>query len=168
MHLDCFPCSFLPFPFPSSRWALGCFPLSSPFNVYNTPSLTIFLIPFLLTSSLNTSQRDGLTHHSKYPSTPSRIQISIWPAGISSSAQGTIDWAGGMIDWTNSDYTTNGYFWNTLQSVKISCADDGNATVGSTGWAYGDGNATVGLVRPDSSLNCARGKAEFDAGGGSD
>lgn len=83
--------------------------------------------------------------HSKYPSTPSRIQLSIWPAGTSTSAQGTIDWAGGYIDWSDADYTSNGYFWNTIQSVKVSCADDQNTTtVGTTGWAYG-GNDSTGV-----------------------
>ncbi|KAK8844802.1 hypothetical protein IAR55_006652 [Kwoniella newhampshirensis] len=83
----------------------------------------------------------------QYPSTPSRIQISIWPAGISSSAQGTIDWAGGLIDWSDPDYVSNGYFWNTFQSVKMSCAtDEGNQTigVGTTGWTYG-GNDSTGV-----------------------
>ncbi|WVQ64265.1 uncharacterized protein L199_002427 [Kwoniella botswanensis] len=80
----------------------------------------------------------------KYPSTPSRIQLSIWPAGISSSAQGTIDWAGGMIDWTDPDYTSNGYFWNTLQSVKISCANEDDQSNSTTGWAY-QGNDTQGI-----------------------
>ncbi|RSH84032.1 hypothetical protein EHS25_005277 [Saitozyma podzolica] len=69
----------------------------------------------------------------KYPSTPSLIQISIWPAGINSSAQGTIDWAGGLIDWTDPDYTANGYFWNTIQSVNVTCASEANV---SAGWVY--------------------------------
>lgn len=73
---------------------------------------------------------------SKYPSTPSRIQISIWPAGISTSAQGTIDWAGGLINWQDPDYTTNGYFWNTVQSVDVTCATDGSISSGTTGYMY--------------------------------
>ncbi|GFZ44497.1 glycosylase [Saitozyma sp. JCM 24511] len=72
----------------------------------------------------------------KYPSTPSLIQISIWPAGINSSAQGTIDWAGGLIDWTDPDYTANGYFWNTIQSVNVTCASEANVSAATTGWVY--------------------------------
>ncbi|KAL1405351.1 putative glycosidase CRH2 [Vanrija albida] len=64
----------------------------------------------------------------KYPSTPSRIQISIWPAGLPTSAKGTIEWAGGLIDWNEPDYVANGYFWNTVKSVSISCADEGIET----------------------------------------
>lgn len=42
----------------------------------------------------------------KYPQTPSRIQMSVWPAGIAGAPQGTLDWAGGMIDWGSSEYKT--------------------------------------------------------------
>ncbi|XAO22399.1 hypothetical protein I312_101169 [Cryptococcus bacillisporus CA1280] len=80
----------------------------------------------------------------KFPPTPSRVQISIWPAGTDDNAQGTIDWAGGYIDWTNSDYLSNGYFWNTIKSVNISCAYDTASTNGATGWAY-SGNDTSGI-----------------------
>ncbi|EIW73038.1 hypothetical protein M231_04315 [Tremella mesenterica] len=79
----------------------------------------------------------------KYPTTPSRIEISIWPAGINGSAQGTIDWSGGMINWDDPDYVSNGYFYNTLQSVKVNCAE--TASSGNiTGWSY-TGNGTDGV-----------------------
>jgi beta-glucanase (GH16 family) len=61
----------------------------------------------------STLSSDG--QHYEYPSTPSRVQMSIWPAGISSSAQGTIDWAGGMIDWQSDEIKQNGYY-----SVQVS------------------------------------------------
>ncbi|WVN87605.1 uncharacterized protein L203_102788 [Cryptococcus depauperatus CBS 7841] len=77
----------------------------------------------------------------KFPSTPSRVQISIWPAGTSANAPGTISWAGGLIDWSNGDYVSNGYFWNTLKSVKITCGQGEQGGDGVTGWAY-QGNDT--------------------------
>ncbi|OBZ67523.1 putative glycosidase crf2 [Grifola frondosa] len=54
------------------------------------------------------SVTDNSTGISRYPSTPSRIQLSIWPAGINSSAQGTIQWAGGLINWNDPDYQAAG------------------------------------------------------------
>lgn len=57
----------------------------------------------------------------QYPSTPSRIQLSIWPAGIESSPPGTVQWAGGMIDWSDPDYTAAGQFYATVQSVEVKC-----------------------------------------------
>jgi len=32
----------------------------------------------------------------------------IWPAGIDGTAPGIIDWAGGMINWDDSDYKAAG------------------------------------------------------------
>ena len=88
--------------------------------------------------------------------TPSRVQISIWPAGINTSAQGTIDWAGGMIDWQDPDFVNNGYFWNTIQSVKISCAADANKSDDTTGWAYTTTNGSgvpVSMFRAEA-MSC--------------
>ena len=49
--------------------------------------------------------------------------MSIWPGGESTNAKGTIDWAGGLIDWTssNADIKANGYYYATVGEVKISC-----------------------------------------------
>lgn len=100
---------------------------------------------------------------SEYPDTPARVQLSIWPAGIESSAQGmlvnttllcaattarlllifvfshhsvagTIDWAGGMIDWTSSEYTANSHYSVVVSSLAMTCWDDtplGNSSIQS-------------------------------------
>ena len=57
-----------------------------------------------------------------YPQTPARVMLSLWPAGIPSNAQGTIDWAGGLIDW-NSPYMVNGYYAARFSEVSIKCYD---------------------------------------------
>ncbi|KAF6764108.1 glycoside hydrolase family 16 protein [Ephemerocybe angulata] len=62
----------------------------------------------------------GLT---RYPNTPSRVQLSIWPAGIESSGKGTVEWAGGMIDWTDPDYKSAGQFSALVKSVSVKCAN---------------------------------------------
>ncbi|KAH7120844.1 concanavalin A-like lectin/glucanase domain-containing protein [Dendryphion nanum] len=55
-----------------------------------------------------------------YPQTPSRVMLSLWPAGLPSNEKGTIDWAGGVIDW-NSPYMQNGYYYARVQQVTIEC-----------------------------------------------
>jgi beta-glucanase (GH16 family) len=50
----------------------------------------------------------------KYPSTPARIQLSIWPGGAPTEAPGTIQWAGGPIDFSNPDYASAGHFYATV------------------------------------------------------
>jgi len=78
----------------------------------------------------------------RFPGTPGRIEMSIWPAGISTSAPGTIEWAGGMINWNDPDYVANGNrFQMVIQSVSVVCAD--SPPSGSTSYVYGP-NTTSG------------------------
>jgi beta-glucanase (GH16 family) len=57
-----------------------------------------------------------------YPQTPSRVMLSLWPAGLPTNAKGTVDWAGGEIDW-ESPYMKNGYYYANIESVSIECYD---------------------------------------------
>ncbi|KAF1837105.1 hypothetical protein BDW02DRAFT_519554 [Decorospora gaudefroyi] len=57
-----------------------------------------------------------------YPQTPARIMLSLWPAGLPSNAKGTIEWAGGEIDW-DSPYMTNGYYAARFSEVTVECYD---------------------------------------------
>lgn len=56
-----------------------------------------------------------------FPQTPARVQLSLWPAGLPSNGEGTIEWAGGLVDWNSPDIQNNGYYYATFQSVTISC-----------------------------------------------
>lgn len=55
-----------------------------------------------------------------FPQTPSRVQLSLWPAGLPSNGQGTIDWAGGLINW-DSPYMQNGYYYAVVKEVTVEC-----------------------------------------------
>lgn len=55
-----------------------------------------------------------------YPQSPARVQLSLWPAGLPTNPQGTINWAGGEISWT-SPYMTNNYYYAQLDSLSIDC-----------------------------------------------
>jgi beta-glucanase (GH16 family) len=58
----------------------------------------------------------------EYPQTPSRIQFSIWPAGDPTiNAPGTVEWAGGDIDWSAQDFTDPGYLYVALDTVEVEC-----------------------------------------------
>ena len=73
---------------------------------------------------------------SEYPTTPSRVQLSLWPGGSEDYAEGTIEWAGGEIDWDSDDYREAGYYWFTVQSVKVQCAIQQDDASDVTGWVY--------------------------------
>lgn len=57
----------------------------------------------------------------EFPQTPARVQLSLWPGGLASNAKGTIDWAGGEIDWSATDIKNNGFFYATIDSVDVEC-----------------------------------------------
>lgn len=60
------------------------------------------------------------TNQYKYPQTPSRVQLSLWPGGLPSNGKGTIEWAGGLVDW-DSSYMTNGYYYAEVKDISVEC-----------------------------------------------
>ena len=68
-----------------------------------------------------------------YPQTPSRVQLSLWPAGLAKNGKGTVDWAGGQINWNAEDVSTNGYYYAMYKSVKIDCYDPPSDIAGKSG-----------------------------------
>ncbi|GAA6051512.1 hypothetical protein JCM3770_000390 [Rhodotorula araucariae] len=60
----------------------------------------------------------------RYPQTPSRVQFSVWPAGIEGTSDGTVKWAGGMIDWSSPLYTATNSFQAEVAWVSIDCYDN--------------------------------------------
>jgi len=81
------------------------------------------------------------TYH--YPQSPSKIQLSLWPAGLPSNGEGTITWAGGLVDW-NSGYMQNGYYYAMVSDVTVECYNPPsgwNNNFGSKAYYY---TSTVG------------------------
>jgi len=71
-----------------------------------------------------------------FPQTPARVQLSLWPGGLASNAQGTIDWAGGLVNWNSPDIQNNGYYYAAFESVTISCYNATSAPGTNTGVSY--------------------------------
>ncbi|KAF7316108.1 Glycoside hydrolase family 16 protein [Mycena indigotica] len=96
---------------------------------------------------------------SQYPTTPSRIQFSLWPAGVASSAAGTVQWAGGLINYDDPDYRSAGHFYALLKSVNITCADPVKPSADITGYKYGANSSTntpsVALTNLTTNINAA-------------
>lgn len=76
------------------------------------------------------------------------MQLSLWPGGASSNAQGTIDWAGGAIDWNSDDIKQYGYDFVTVKSVDIECYDGKTApgTNNAVSYYYTDAAGTNNTV----------------------
>ncbi|PYH90045.1 hypothetical protein BO71DRAFT_91639 [Aspergillus ellipticus CBS 707.79] len=72
----------------------------------------------------------------QYPQTPSRMQLSLWPAGQASNAPGTIEWAGGEINWDSQDIQDKGYYYATFGEITVECYDAPNGTVSNGNQSY--------------------------------
>lgn len=102
--------------------------LSDTFNNYHTyeidwtPDTVTWKVDDQVGRTLKKSDTwNATTNQWMYPQTPARVQLSLWPAGISSNGQGTVDWAGGLINWNSPDITNNGYYYASFQSVTVDC-----------------------------------------------
>ena len=71
-----------------------------------------------------------------FPQTPARVQLSLWPAGLASNGIGTVDWAGGLVDWNSQDIQNNGYYYATFESVTVNCYNATSAPGTNTGVSY--------------------------------
>lgn len=83
---------------------------------------------------------NSTTDNYDYPQTPSFVQVSLWPGGLASNPEGTINWAGGEVDWNAADIQDPGYFYVTLKDISVSCYDapSGTTTSGSKAYVYKD------------------------------
>ncbi|OAP56227.1 hypothetical protein AYL99_09406 [Fonsecaea erecta] len=82
-----------------------------------------------------------------YPQTPCQVQLSLWPGGLPSNGEGTIEWAGGLVQW-NSPYMTNGYYYAQFDSVSVQCYDPpaGANVQGSKSYIFTDPAMTNNTV----------------------
>lgn len=71
-----------------------------------------------------------------YPQTPARVQLSIWPGGAASNGKGTIDWAGGPIDWDSDTIKTDKYYYASVGEVSIECYKTSSGPGTNSGKSY--------------------------------
>ncbi|KAG6333931.1 hypothetical protein ID866_5163 [Astraeus odoratus] len=108
------------------------------FTIDWQPDVLTFLVDGNATRTIKASDCvNKTTGVVQYPNTPSRIQLSLWPAGIASEPQGTIQWAGGMINWNDPDYVSAGHFYALFQSVSVQCNDTLTPNSSVTSYVYG-------------------------------
>jgi len=97
------------------------------------------------------------TQQYHYPQSPARIELSLWPAGLASNGQGTVDWSGGLVDW-NSQSMQNGYYYAMVNDVNVECYDPPSGFANNHGKQayyyisnYGT-NDTVGMGNNNTQL----------------
>ncbi|RFU75310.1 cell wall glucanase utr2 [Trichoderma arundinaceum] len=121
----------------------GNITLSDTFNNYHTYEInwTPDMIQWLVDGQVGRTvyRKDhwnATSNQWSFPQTPARVQLSIWPGGLASNAQGTIDWAGGEIDWNAPDIQKSGYFYATFQSVSVECYKTSKPPGTNSGTSY--------------------------------
>ena len=92
-----------------------------------------------------------------FPQTPSRMQLSLWPAGQASNAEGTIEWAGGEIDWNSEDIQDKGYYYASFSDITVECySPPGGADIqGDKSYIFKDDkglNTSVQVTNNDTVL----------------
>ena len=97
-----------------------------------------------------------------YPQTPARVQLSLWPAGTSADAPGTVSWSGGLIDWNSQDVKDAGYFFAMVKEVNLECYDPppGASESGNQAYIFNDKsglNDTVAIVNKNTALKSLQG-----------
>ncbi|PGH01084.1 hypothetical protein AJ80_09067 [Polytolypa hystricis UAMH7299] len=92
---------------------------------------------------------NATTDQYNYPQSPSRVQLSLWPGGLPSNGEGTIEWAGGLVNWEHPDITNHGYYYATFDEVTIECYDPpANADIkGDTSYIFKDASGTEDTVQ---------------------
>ena len=93
----------------------------------------------------------------QFPQTPSRMQLSLWPAGQASNAEGTIEWAGGEIDWDSEDIQDKGYYYASFGEITVECYSppDGADIHGDKSYIFTDDkglNTSVQVTNNDTVL----------------
>ncbi|KAJ3562075.1 hypothetical protein NP233_g9803 [Leucocoprinus birnbaumii] len=124
------------------------------------PDALTFLIDGKVQRTVKKSDTiDPSTGVANYPSTPSRIQLSLWPAGINGTAPGTVTWAGGMINWADPDYKAAGHFYATVKSIAIKCTDKPKPNANTTSYVYANSSdhsdPQIALSNRSTMLNAA-------------
>ncbi|EGC45996.1 cell wall glucanase [Histoplasma capsulatum var. duboisii H88] len=84
-----------------------------------------------------------------YPQSPSRLQLSLWPGGKEGAPEGTIQWAGGLVDWNHEDIKKHGYYYSLVSEISIECYDppSGAKIDGDISYIYTDAAGTEDTVK---------------------
>ncbi|EST10166.1 Glycoside hydrolase, family 16 [Kalmanozyma brasiliensis GHG001] len=93
-----------------------------------------------------------------YPRSPARIQFSTWAGGNATNPEGTIEWAGGLIDWDTPEYKEDGYYWQEIKQFNVQCAPLSGLNLTSVAGASG-GNVTSFVYTGNNSTTT--GEPEF-------
>jgi beta-glucanase (GH16 family) len=113
----------------------GFSPVADPINQFHTYTIkwTPEQLDWIIDGNVvRTLKNTGVDGCSGYPQSPMQIKLGTWVAGRKDAPQGTIEWAGGLTDFSQAPF--DGYY----QSVKIQDFMGGKGAKEATEYVYGD------------------------------
>lgn len=96
-----------------------------------TPDALNWLIDDVVVRTLTYADAKG---GKTYPQTPMQIKLGTWVAGGKDAAEGTVQWAGGLTDFSQAPFI--GYY------QKVAITDYANGIKGATEYVYSDASGT--------------------------
>ena len=117
----------------------GFTPVSNPINEFHTYTLkwTPERLDWIIDGTVvRTLMASGAKGCSGYPQSPMQVKLGTWVAGRKSAAQGTIEWAGGLADFSKGP--SLGYY----QSIRIQDFMGGQGAKEATQYVYTDRSGT--------------------------
>ncbi|KAJ5822753.1 Concanavalin A-like lectin/glucanases superfamily [Penicillium robsamsonii] len=122
---------------------------------------------------LRTLSSDNAQSGTRYPQTPMNVRIGIWAGGDPTNAEGTIQWAGGLTDYSKTPYTmyikdvtivnynpAESYTWSDLsgsaKSIKFTGSTNSTSSTTSKPSVSGSLITAASTARPSSSGSISR------------
>jgi beta-glucanase (GH16 family) len=125
-------------------------PVTNPQNQWHTYTFnwTSAAITYLVDGvAVRTLKYEDAKGGSRFPQTPMRLRLGIWAGGDPSLPQGTIDWAGGLTDYSKAPFAM---YIDSTTITNYSPADKYHYKDNSGDWKSIDviGGTTGGIVSP--------------------
>ncbi|GAA5909604.1 hypothetical protein JCM6882_003471 [Rhodosporidiobolus microsporus] len=117
------------------------------------PDAITWLVDGIPVRNLSKNDTDAFGDSYRYPRTPSRIQFSLWAAGLESSPPGLVEFAGGLVDWNATSYAEKGFYASYVSGVKVECYDSSllpDFSLGGNSAMSGAFNASAGTNETSS------------------
>ena len=118
----------------NAKW----YPVDDPQGAYHNYTLnwTPEKLEWIIDGSvIRTLTYDEANNGAKFPQTPCDVRLGIWAGGDSSQPNGTIEWAGGLTDYSKTPFTM------AVKSVRVSDASRG------TQYSYGDTSGSYQSIK---------------------
>ncbi|KAH6640593.1 concanavalin A-like lectin/glucanase domain-containing protein [Chaetomium tenue] len=117
----------------------GFSPVADPVNQFHTYTIkwTPDQLDWIIDGAVvRTLKNTGIEGCAGYPQSPMQIKLGTWVAGRKDAPQGTIDWAGGVTDFTDAPF--DGYY----QSLRIQDYMGSKGAKEATEYHYTDRSGT--------------------------